>query len=253
MVDILAVVAHPDDAELNIAGTLLRTADRGGSFAICDLTRGERGTRGSATLRAEETAKANRALGIDPTLRWNLGIPDGDIRITHDNLHKLVQAIRHFRPSILLFPWNQDRHPDHENAHRLTREAYFNAGLTALDSLGPDGTPQLPFRPERLYTFFHTWEAQPDFIVDISAQFEQKLEAIAAYGSQFTVPGLHRPELLIADKADEEPATFISGEDYMEALIARMRHWGFMIGAKYGEAFKTIGSPLKVDDIRHTL
>lgn len=248
MVDILAVVAHPDDAELNIAGTLLRTADLGGSFAVCDLTRGERGTRGSAQLRAEETANANTALGLDENMRWNLGIPDGDIRITQENLSKLVRTIRHFRPSILIFPWSEDRHPDHENTHQLVREAYFNAGLTAVETFGPDGTAQDPHRPERLHTFFHTWEAKPDFIVDISDQLERKLQAIAAYSSQFTVPNLRQ-----AGSVTNQPETFISGQDYMEAIIARMRHWGFMIGTKYGEAFRTVGSPLKVSDIRHTL
>ena len=248
MVDILAVVAHPDDAELNIAGTLLRTADQGGSFAICDLTRGERGTRGSAALRAEEADNANAALDIDTDRRWNLEIPDGDIQITPENVNKLVRAVRHFRPSILIFPWTQDRHPDHENTHRLTREAYFNAGLTAVQTTGIDGNPQLPHRPKRLHTFFHTWETKPDFIVDISNQFERKLQAIAAYESQFTLPNRGPSQT-----SSQEPATFISGEDYMEAIIARMRHWGFMIGVKYGEAFRTVGSPLKVSDLRHTL
>ncbi len=248
MVDILAVVAHPDDAELNIAGTLLRTADQGGSFAICDLTRGERGTRGSAALRAQETRNANTVLNVEEDRRWNLEIPDGSIQIIPENVNKLVCAIRHFRPSILIFPWTHDRHPDHEQTHRLTREAYFNAGLTAVQTVGPDGTPQTPHRPERIHTFFHTWEAKPDFIVDISDQFERKLEAIAAYGSQFTVPTKGSPQI-----SSNEPNTFISGEEYMEAIIARMRHWGFMVGVKYGEAFRTVGSLLKVNDMRHTL
>lgn len=246
MIDILAIVAHPDDVELHIAGTLLRTADLGGSFAICDLTQGERGTRGSATLRSQETERANRALGIDSSLRWNLGIPDGDIRVVPENVNKVVRAIRYFRPSIILFPTPQDRHPDHQNAHRLVHEAWFNAGLRAVIT-EHEGEEQTPFRPERGYMFFHAWEGTPDFIIDVSDQFERKLEAIAAYSSQMTVPGRS-----VADNSGE-PQTFISGEGFMEYIIARMRRWGFMIGAQYGEGFVTIGNPLKVRDLRDTL
>lgn len=246
MVDVLAVAAHPDDIELHIAGTLLRTADRGGSFAVCDLTRGERGTRGSATLRNNETERANRVLGIDESRRWNLEIPDGDVRVVPENVEKVVRAIRHFRPSILLFPSEQDRHPDHENAHRLVREAWFNAGLRAVLT-EHEGKAQAPFRPERGYMFFHAWEGTPDFVVDISEQFQRKLEAIACYSTQFTLPGQHRTD------DSGEPQTFISGEGFMEYIIARMRRWGFMVGTQYGEGFTTIGTPLKVQDLRDTL
>ncbi len=246
MIDVLAVAAHPDDIELHIAGTLLRTADRGGTFALCDLTQGERGTRGSMRTRQEETGRANRVLGIDAALRWNLEIPDGDMRIVPENVNRVVRAIRHFRPSILLFPAQHDRHPDHENAHRLVREAWFNAGLRAVVT-EHDGKAQEPFRPERGYTFFHAWEGTPDFIVDVSEQFDRKLEAIAAYSTQFTLPGREKGE------NSGEPQTFISGEGFMEYIIARMRRWGFMIGAQYGEGFCTAGTPLKVRDLRDTL
>ncbi len=244
--DILAVAAHPDDIELHVSGTLLRTADLGGSFAICDLTRGERGSRGSAALRAEETKRANEVLGIDETHRWNLAIPDGDIRITPENTLRVVRAIRRFRPRILLLPSESDRHPDHENAYRLVREAWFNSGLTAVET-EYEGEAQEPHRPELLLTFAHAWEFEPDLIVDIGDQFDRKLEAIAAYSSQFTIPGSNRSE------SREEPETFISGEDFMEYLIARMRRWGFMIGRRYGEGFRKLGGPIRVDDVRTLL
>lgn len=246
MIDVLAFAAHPDDAELHIAGTLMRTADLGGSFAICDLTRGERGTRGSSDLRAKETHQANLVLGIDESLRWNLGIPDGDIRVTPENVELVVRAIRYFRPSIVLFPCERDRHPDHQNAHRLVHEGWFNAGLRAVTS-EHDGEEQMPHRPERAYAYFHAWEGTPDFIVDIDDQFTRKMDAIGAYASQFTMPG----SALRGDQ--DEPATFISGEEFMEYMIARMRRLGFMIGARYGEGFATIGSPLKIRDLRDTL
>lgn len=248
-VDILVIAAHPDDAELHVGGTIIRTIDRGGRVAICDLTRGERGTRGSAELRAAETAGANGSLGIDPADRVNLGIPDGDIRITPDNLLRLITVIRRARPDILLIPSDDDRHPDHGNASALAREAWFNAGLRAVITEDA-GVPQEAHRPARLITFDHAWESEPEFIVDISEQFERKLAALAAYGSQFRMPGKGDDQ---ESGAADEPETFISTHDFMEYMIARMRRLGFRIGVRYGEGFRQIDSPIKVNDLRDLL
>ncbi len=246
MADILAISAHPDDVELSAAGTLLRAKHRGESIAVCDLTGGERGTRGSRDLRAEETERANRVLGLAPHERWNLGIPDGNIEMNQENIERVVRVIRHFRPRVLLFSWCNDRHPDHEHGHHLIRRAAFDAGLRMVHT-EHDGEPQQPYRPERMYCFFHTYERTPDIIVDISDYVEGKLAAIAAYSSQFTVPG-HESE-----SSRNEPATFISGSDFMEAMLARWRHWGFMIGARYGEGFATVSGPVKLNSLLDTL
>lgn len=239
MIDLLAIVAHPDDAELNVAGTLLKQADRGGAFAIVDLTRGERGTRGSAKLRAQEMSAANAVLGIDDTRRWNLEIPDGGITRTDEHVERVVRAIRYFRPETVIFPWKEDRHPDHQDAHLLVHRSLFESGLTARVT-EHDGHTQAPYRPARSYCFFHTYETTPSLLVDITDQFERKLDAVAAYESQFTLPG--RSNRFDSD----QPETFISGADYLEALIARMRHWGFMGGVRYAEAFITLNGPVVV-------
>jgi bacillithiol biosynthesis deacetylase BshB1 len=246
MVDILAIAAHPDDIELNVAGTLLKSRDEGRTIAVCDLTAGERGSRGSEELRREETRRANAVLGVDDATRWNLRIPDGDIAITKENILKVVVAIRHFRPAVLLFPGERDRHPDHEHAHRLVREAYFDAGLRHVQT-EHDGAAQEPHRPERIYTFVQRYEREPDFIIDISAQFERKLDAIGAYSSQFTIPGRER------EVREGEPETFISSPEFMEYYIARMRQWGFLIGARHGEGFNTVSGPVKVPGLIETV
>jgi N-acetylglucosamine malate deacetylase 1 len=247
MPDILAISAHPDDIELNISGTILKALASGRTVAICDLTQGERGTRGSMELRAEETRRANRVLGIPDENRWNLKIPDGNIEASEENRMRVVRAIRHFRPKVLLFSWERDRHPDHEQGHRLVRDAYFDAGLRQVESEW-NGRRQEPHRPEKMYCFFHTYERTPDFVVDISDHIEGKLAAIAAYSSQFTVPGHHE-----AREDDPEPPTFISGTDFIEAALGRMRHWGFMVGVRYGEAFTTVSGPLKINDLLDTI
>lgn len=246
MADILAISAHPDDIELSVSGTLLKARDQGHSIALCDLTEGERGSRGTRQTRAEETLRANRTLGITEADRWNLGIPDGNIEINPENILKVVRVLRHFRPRVLLFSWERDRHLDHEQGHRLIRHACFDAGLVNVESTW-EGEQQKPHRPDRMYCFFHTYERTPDFIVDISGQIDRKLEAIAAYGTQFTVPG-HAREHEVAG-----PQTFISGQEFMESALARMRHWGFMIGAEYGEAFVTVSGPVKVNDLLDTV
>lgn len=246
MADILAISAHPDDIELNVAGTILKAHQSGRSCAVCDLTEGERGTRGSRELRREETERANRVLGLNSDSRWNLGIPDGNIETTPANIEKVVRAIRHFRPRVLLCSWDNDRHPDHVHGHMLVRQAAFDAGLSMVRT-ELNGEPQSPHRPEKIYCFFHTYERTPDFVVDISEHIEGKLAAIAAYSSQFTVPG-HQ-----AGEESDQPSTFISSIDFMEAMLARMRHWGFMVGVRYGEAYTTVSGPLKINDLLDTL
>ncbi len=245
MIDILAITAHPDDIELNVAGTLLKASDAGRTFAICDLTEGERGSRGTLQTRREETRRANRILGIPDELRINLGIPDGNIEVSKENITRLTRVIRHLRPKVILFSWEHDRHPDHEHGHRLVREAYFDAGLTQVHTEW-EGEAQQPHRPNRMYCFFHTYERQPDFVIDVTDQVERKIEAIAAYATQFTVPGRE-------DAMPTGPRTFISHPEFIESALARMRHWGFMIGVTYGEAFTTVSGPLKVNDLLDTL
>ena len=74
---ILAIAAHRDDIELTCGGTLISAARRGQRTAILDLTQGEMGTRGSATLRGEEAAAAAEMLGC--TSRETLGLPDAAV------------------------------------------------------------------------------------------------------------------------------------------------------------------------------
>src|SRR5712672_4373455 len=80
--DVLAVFSHPDDAELTMAGTLLKLKSLGYRTGVLDMTRGEMGTRGTPELRAEESIVAARIMKLD--LRLNLGQPDGHIWPTEE-------------------------------------------------------------------------------------------------------------------------------------------------------------------------
>src|SRR3954468_17117738 len=90
-VDVLAIFAHRDDAELNCGGTLAKAARAGHRVGILDLTQGEMGTRGSADLRAQEAANAAKVLGA--TVRENLGLPDAGIENIPATREQLARAI----------------------------------------------------------------------------------------------------------------------------------------------------------------
>src|SRR5687768_4024295 len=95
-VDILAIAAHRDDVELTCAGTLLRAVDAGYETGILDLTAGETGTRGSASLRDAEAERAAKILGLAE--RRNAGLPDAHLHNSDEARRAIVQHIRHFAP-----------------------------------------------------------------------------------------------------------------------------------------------------------
>lgn len=228
--DVLAFGAHPDDVELTCAGTLIKLGRRGYRTGVVALTAGELGTRGTAEIRARESAEAARIMGVSE--RQTLGLPDGDLNVTPERKHLVIEVIRAFRPRIVLAPYWEDRHPDHANGGRLVLESCFFAGLKKID------TGQEAFRPNRVLFYPSRYEFRPSFIVDISDSHEQKLEAIRAYRSQFHRAG--------EDVRDEE-TTNISRPGFLDAIVARARQYGSYIGVDFGEPF-LVREPLRLDD-----
>lgn len=222
-VDVLAIAAHPDDVEMTCAGTILSLIERGKTVAVVDLTRGELGTRGTPEIRAQEAAKGARIMQL--TDRQNMGFRDGFFRNDEEHQKALIAMIRYYRPTIILTNTPDDRHPDHGRAAELVRDACFYAGLRQIQTVDKDGNQQEAHRPIYVYNFIQDRWLQPDFIVDITPYWEQKLAAIKAYKSQF-----FNPDSL-------EPQSYISGEPFMKFLEARSREHGHMIGAEFGEGF----------------
>jgi N-acetylglucosamine malate deacetylase 1 len=231
--DVLAIGAHPDDIELSCGGTILKLSRQGRKVGIVDLTEGELGTRGSPEIRAQESAAAGAILGV--VVRENLGMPDGNIENTPANREKLIRLIRRYRPEILLIPHPVDRHPDHEHSHVLAREAWFYGGLEKLGT-SDDGAPQEPWRPRAYYHYMQWTEFAPSFIVDVSGEYEGRIEAMRAYKSQFYDPG------------SRERATILSTPEFLQMVTTRLEYYGDRIGRKYGEAFFS-PTPLRVDDL----
>ncbi|MBE0643290.1 MAG: bacillithiol biosynthesis deacetylase BshB1 [Bacteroidetes bacterium] len=231
--DMLAFSPHPDDAELYCAGTLLLLKRDGKRVGITDLTHGELSTRGTPESRAQETTEATRILGLD--YRGNLGIPDGDVANTPENRLAIVREIRRWRPHTVLLPWHTDRHPDHEHASILVREALFASGLRRVESFDEEGKRQEEYRPARAYYYMLSEDFTPGFIVDISDVFDTKLAAVHAYRTQF-----HN------GASAEGPQTYISTPEFLESLIGRAQRLGFHVGGKYGEGFIAL-QPLRFE------
>ena len=231
--DILAIGAHPDDVELGCGGTLLSHMAKGRKVGILDLTRGELGTRGSAELRDQEAAAAAQILGIG--IRENLAFEDGFFQNDSDHQLAIVSIIRKYQPEIILANAINDRHPDHGRAAKLISDACFLSGLPKIETM-LDGQPQAKWRPQAVYHYIQAYYAEPDFVVDISDYFEQKMKAVNAYGSQF-----HNPE-------SKEEQTFISTPQFMNLVVARTAEFGATCGFQHAEGF-TIERRIGVRDL----
>ena len=230
--DVLAIAAHPDDAELGCGGTLAKMAAMGRKVGILDLTRGELGTRGSIDKRAIEAENASKILGL--SVRLNLGLPDGFLTNSAEQKLAVVTVLRRFKPELVLLNAPKDRHPDHGNGSVLASEACFLSGLSKIQTYH-EGVSQGAWRPAKVWHYLQDLLLMPSCVVDISGHYDQKIAAIRAFDSQF-----YNPE-------SEEPMTYISSLDFIHFVEARAREMGHLVGCTFGEGFIQ-ERPLKVDD-----
>ena len=227
--DALAIFSHPDDAELSVAGTLLRLKSLGYRTGVVDMTRGEMGTRGTPEMRAQEAEDAARILKLD--LRLNLGQPDGHVWPTEEARKAVVRVIRSHKPKILLTTHSDDPHPDHANTSHIVREAARLATMTRYDF--ESNQPPTPM-PAIMHSLFSR-RVVPSFIVDVSDFVEEKMKAIRAHASQFY------------SAESTEPTTRISEAGFLDQIEYRMRYFGSLIGVKAGEPY-FVREALNVDD-----
>ena len=238
-VDILAIGAHPDDVELGCSGTLMKQIDLGYKVGIIDLTRGELGTRGSADTRTEEVVVSTSIMGAK--VRENMGFEDGFYKNDKEHQIELIKMIRRYQPSIVLTNAKHDRHPDHGRAAQLTYDACFLSGLSKIETT-LNGKRQKAFRPVALYNYIQALHTEPDFVVDISAYFERKMQTIKAFKTQF----------FTGESDSTENQTFISSPEFMEFVKGRAIHFGVPIGVKYAEAY-TVNRTIGVNDVMSLL
>jgi len=229
LLDVLAVFSHPDDAELSVSGTLLKLKSLGYKTGVCDMTRGEMGTRGTPEVRAKEALEAAKILKLDQ--RINLDQPDGHVWPTETARMALVRTIRRYKPKVLLTTHEDDPHPDHASTSVIVRQAARLATMRRYDEESGLGAVPMPAIMHSLFSR----RIVPSFIVDVSEFVEEKMKSIRAYESQFY------------DAGSTEPTTRISERGFLDEIQSRMRYFGSLIGVSAGEPYY-VREALNVDD-----
>ncbi|MDX5348802.1 MAG: bacillithiol biosynthesis deacetylase BshB1, partial [Hymenobacteraceae bacterium] len=130
-----------------------------------------------------------------------------------------------YQPEIVLCNAITDRHPDHGRGGVVVSEACFLSGLRMIETHDDEGEPQQAWRPKQVYHYIQDRYIQPDFVVDITPVWEQKMEAIRAFKTQFFNPD------------SNEPNTYISSPEFLQFLEARAREVGHQAGFTFGEGF----------------
>lgn len=219
-IDLLAIMAHPDDAELLCGGTLARMAEQGYRVGILDLTRGESGSFGDTDTRAQEARAAADVLGV--AHRTSAGLTDGRLENTPMARAAVASIIRALKPRTVIVHWPEARHPDHRAASEIGRDACFIAGMKKAADVSGEA-----HRPNKLLyslTFQETQE-KPSFVVDITDHIEKKLDAIFAFSSQFS--------------AKTKMGDVLGGgaRPLRDQILAHCAHYGSLIRKAYGEPF----------------
>ncbi len=205
-VDVLAIGAHPDDAEIGCAGFLLKAKARGLKTGILVLTQGEMSVFGNADTRVAEARNAAEILKVDEF--QVLDMPDALLEFNTENTLRIVRVLKELRPRLVLSPHFDDHHPDHVATFRLVERAVY---LATRPGIAPECEPLIP-RPQHL-TFLLSLQRlrRPDFVLDITDVYGIKQQALQSHGSQYS--------LII----------------YSTEVAAR--YYGAMITVAYGEGF----------------
>ncbi len=226
-IHILAIGIHPDDVELSCSGTLLSHIDKGKKVGLLDLSRGELGTRGTPEIREKEAQESAHLMGAE--FRINLDMGDGFFDYSRENLVKIIQVIRTYRPEIVLANALTDRHPDHGKAAKLEADACYYSGLMKIPTYGSDGELQERWRPRAVYHYVQDYHIEPDFVFDITPYIDRKFDLIRTFRSQFYVPE--------AKEYSNELSSPISSKDFLEFLRSKNAVLGRPADFKYAEGF----------------
>lgn len=222
-INLLAFAAHPDDVEISAAGIMIKHQVAGLKTGVVDLSRGELGTRGNAEIRRKESERASEIMQL--AVRENLGIADGFIEESKENLMKVIRVIRKYRPDIILINAERDRHPDHGKANQLVSRAVFLSGLKKIET-GEEGKKQEVWRPGAVYSYIQDYFLEPDLIIDVSQFWQKRMDALMAYSSQFYDPD------------SGEPVTPISTPEFLKNIEGRAVQLARYIGCSYAEGLK---------------
>jgi bacillithiol biosynthesis deacetylase BshB1 len=209
-VDILAIGAHPDDAEIGCAGLLLKAKKRGLQTGILVLTQGEMGTFGDRAERVSEAEAAAEILGVD-AFRI-LDMPDAGVEFNYENALQVTRVLKELHPRLVLSPHCEDHHPDHAATARLVERAAY---LATRPALFPDHEPLIPQPCHLTFPLSLQRARRPTFVLDITDVYGTKQKALQAHGSQYG-PILFGVEIIA-------------------------RYYGLIVNAAYGEGFLNNG------------
>jgi LmbE family N-acetylglucosaminyl deacetylase len=167
-VRLTAILAHPDDAEVWVGGTICKHAERGDEALIVYMAAIE------ASVRGEEAQRGAAILGAQLAF---VGLADGQVRDTPEACERVSDILMRFAPDILITHWADDVHADHAATAAIVQrvlpfmmsQARKAPRLWACDTYFSTGT-RGPFIP--------------DIHVDVTAQWPRKLAAIRAHYSQ---------------------------------------------------------------------
>lgn len=216
--DILVFGAHADDAEIGMAGTIVKHTRAGYRVGICDLTCAEMSSNGTVELRKQEAESASAVLGL--SMRSNLGLPDRGLLRTEEHIRRIAAEIRKWSPRIVFAPYWEDRHPDHIACSGLVEEAVFNAKLRRY-------MPELPpVTVSQTYFYFINDLGRADLTVDVTGFYAEKEASLRCYASQFTGPA----------QSSDAVATPLTAQ-YVERVKARDSLLGQKSGIGYAEGF----------------
>jgi N-acetylglucosamine malate deacetylase 1 len=212
--DLLVFGPHPDDLEIGLGGTIALHASLGMRVGLCDLTSGEMSSNGEPEERLAEAEAARQALGA--VWRENLHWPDRRIGKDPSHLDQAVAFIRRHQPRVVAVPYWHDRHPDHEAASAVLTEAAFNAGLRRYPAEGG------AWKPDWVCYYFINDAATPSFVIDVSAQYDRKRDALDCHASQF--------------RADPRAAaTRLNTPLFRQMIESRDAQFGALVGARWAE------------------
>lgn len=222
MVDILAITAHPDDAEAGSGGFLLKAKKHGLTTGLIVCTGGESGGFASMETRVAEAEAGAEALKLD-YFRL-LDLPDAGIEVSKANQERLIPLVRECSPRIVITLHPEDYHPDHRAVSQLTEDVIFVAGLKKYST---DDTTWHPVHVLYFSGDMRTNRRRPDLIVPIDEVWDEKLRALNAYASQHPL-------------------------GYKKYVVQATMQYGMLAGTTYAEGFY-FKQPLVIPDIRALL
>ena len=219
MIDILAIGVHPDDIEVGCGGFLIKAKKQGYSIGMLILTKGGASPNGSEEIREAEAEKAAKFLKVD--YFEMLDFKDGQVEYSaQDASSAVADKLVVLKPKLVLSIWNEDHHPDHRATTEIVKKAAYlcdTAEYKKLDYCGPE---QILY-----YILGFKKMVSPDFLIDITDEFEMKKESFAIHDSQ---------------------------KKFLPLIEMYSKTTGVLNGTKYAEGFKT-ELPLKLSTINGLL